>query len=49
MGLGHLPDQPQAKNAVARYIDGCYSPIERHSSRDFQSHITFEHLARDVR
>ena len=48
MGLGHLPDQPQAKNAVARYIDGFYNPVRRHSSLDFQSPIAFERKVQEV-
>ncbi len=38
----------QAENAVARYIDGFYNPVRRHSSRDFQSPTAFERKAREV-
>ena len=36
----------QAKNAIARYIDGFYNPARRHSSLGFQSPIAFERKAR---
>jgi putative transposase len=29
----------QATNAIARYIDGFYNPIRRHSALDYKSHI----------
>jgi putative transposase len=32
----------QAENAFARYIDGFYNPIRRHSSLDFKSPVQFE-------
>lgn len=38
----------QAENAVARYIDGFYNPVRRHSSLGFQSPISFERKAREV-
>ena len=40
--------RPQAKNAIARYIDGFYNPVRRHSSLDFQSPVAFERRAREV-
>ncbi len=38
----------QAENAVARYIDGFYNPVRRHSSLAFHSPIAFERKAREV-
>lgn len=38
----------QAENAVARYIEGFYNPVRRHSSPGFQSQIAFERKAREV-
>lgn len=38
----------QAESAVARYIDGFYNPVRRHSSLGFQSPIAFERKARKV-
>jgi putative transposase len=38
----------QAENDVARYIDGFYNPIRRHSSLGFHSPIDFERTAREV-
>lgn len=38
----------QAENAIARYIDGFYNPIRRHSSLGYQSPIAFEREAREV-
>jgi hypothetical protein len=38
----------QAENAVARYIDGFYNPVRRHSSLDYQSPIAFERTAKAV-
>jgi len=38
----------QAENAIAKYIDGFYNPVRRHSSLDFQSPIAFERRAREV-
>jgi len=32
----------QAENAVARYIDGFYNPVRRHSARGYKSPIKFE-------
>ena len=37
----------QAENAVARYIDGFYNPVRRHSSLGFQSPIAFKRKARE--
>jgi putative transposase len=42
------PTRQQAENAVARYIDGFYNPVRRHSSLGFQSPIAFERKAREV-
>lgn len=38
----------QAENAIARYIDGFYNPVRRHSSLSFLSPIAFERKAREV-
>lgn len=38
----------QAENAVARYIDGFYNPVRRHSSLGFKSPIAFERQAREL-
>lgn len=38
----------QAENAVARYIDGFYNPVRRHSSLNFQSPIAFERRPQEV-
>ncbi|MDE5186576.1 integrase core domain-containing protein, partial [Phaeobacter gallaeciensis] len=38
----------QAENAIARYIDGFYNPVRRHSSLGFLSPIAFERKARKV-
>ncbi len=38
----------QAEIAVARYIDGFYNPVRRHSSLGFQSPIAFERKAKEV-
>ena len=38
----------KAENAIARYIDGFYNPVRRHSSLGFQSPIAFERKAREV-
>ncbi len=38
----------QAENAIARYIDGVYNPVRRHSSLGFKSPIAFERGARKV-
>ncbi len=32
----------QAENAVARYIDGFYNPIRRHSRLGYKSPVQFE-------
>ncbi len=42
------PTRQQAENAIARYIDGFYNPVRRHSSLGFQSPIAFERRAREV-
>jgi putative transposase len=39
----------QAENAVARYIDGFYNPVRRHSTLGFRSPIARERKARKVR
>jgi putative transposase len=36
----------EAKGAIARYIDGFYNPVRRHSALDFISPAQFERLAR---
>jgi putative transposase len=38
----------QAENAIARYIDGFYNPVTRHSSLGFLSPIAFERRDREV-
>ena len=38
----------QAENAVARYIDGFYNPVRRHSSLGFKSPIAFERKGREL-
>jgi putative transposase len=38
----------QADDAVARYIDGFYNPVRRHSSLAFQGPIAFERKPREV-
>ena len=38
----------KAENAVARYIDGFYSSVWRHSSLGLQSPIAFERKATEV-
>jgi len=32
----------QAEHAIARYIDGFYNPVRRHSARGYKSPIKFE-------
>jgi putative transposase len=32
----------QAENAIARYIDGFYNPVRRHSALGYKSPIKFE-------
>jgi len=39
----------QARNAVARYIDGFYNPVRRHSALGFKSPIQFERTGQNVR
>jgi putative transposase len=39
----------QAENAVARYIDGFYNPVRRHSTLGFRSPIAHDQKARKVR
>jgi len=34
-----------AEDAIARYIDGFYNPVRRHSALDFNSPVQFERLA----
>ncbi len=34
----------QATNAIARYIDGFYNPIRRHSALDYKSPVQFERM-----
>lgn len=38
----------QAENAIARYIDGFYNPVRRHSSLGYLSPIAFERKAQEV-
>ena len=38
----------QARNAVARYIDGFYNPVRRHSALGFKSPIQFERTGQNV-
>ena len=38
----------QATNAVARYIDGFYNPVRRHSALGFKSPIQFERTGQKV-
>jgi len=35
----------QAEIAIARYIDGFYNPVRRHSALDYLSPAQFERLA----
>ena len=37
----------QAENAVARYIDGFYNPIRRHSTLGYQSPVHFKMAGRE--
>lgn len=37
-----------AENAIARYIDGFYNPVRRHSALGYKSPIVFERGAREV-
>jgi putative transposase len=34
-----------AEHAIARYIDGFYNPVRRHSALDYLSHVQFEKRA----
>jgi putative transposase len=36
----------QAENAIARYIDGFYNPVRRHSALGYKSPIKFEDEAK---
>ena len=38
----------QAEDAVARYIDGVYNPVRRHSSLGFKNPIAFERKGREL-
>ncbi len=40
--------RPQAIQAIARYIDGFYNPVRRHSALDFTSPVQFEKLDRPM-
>ena len=42
-----IRDDLQAENAVARYIDGFYNPIRRHSTLGYQSPVHFEMAGRE--
>ncbi len=35
----------EAERAIARYIDGFYNPVRRHSALDFVSPVQFERRA----
>jgi putative transposase len=35
----------EAEHAIARYIDGFYNPVRRHSALDYLSPAQFEKLA----
>ena len=35
----------EADKAIARYIDGFYNPVRRHSALDFTNPVQFEKLA----
>jgi len=38
----------EAKAAIARYIDGFYNPVRRHSTLDYVSPVQFERLGRGL-
>ena len=43
-----FPSRAEAHQATARYIDGFYNPVRRHSSAGYMAPITFERLAMDA-
>jgi hypothetical protein len=45
MNVGMMASFDQAKQAIARYIDGFYNPIRRHSALDYISPAQFERTA----
>jgi putative transposase len=38
-------NRDEATAAIARYIDGFYNPVRRHSALNFKSPLQFERLA----
>lgn len=42
---GAFQSRAEATHAIARYIDGFYNPVRRHSALDFISPAEFERLA----